>query len=182
MRAFIGSSNEQYPVVKEIKRELKDFSINHKLELVDWKEWFGKCSFVNSYNWDIIESALQSFDFAIMLLAPDDKIECRNENLYSTRDNVLIETGAFVATLGIEKVFLLISNIESYKNPSDFLGLNCIRFDYSRGAENDSAYRKICDRIIQLSEANAEGFESQSHELLKNSNPIRITKGKGKIS
>ena len=111
MRAFIGSSNEQYPVVKEIKRELKDFSINHKLELVDWKKWFGKCSFVNSYNWDIIESALQSFDFAIMLLAPDDKIECRNENLYSTRDNVLIETGAFVATLGIEKVFIFIYNI-----------------------------------------------------------------------
>lgn len=181
MKVFIGSSSEQYPVVKEIKRDLKNFSEKYNLDLIDWKELFERGEFINCQTWGVISKSIFTFNIAIMLLAEDDEVQSRNEQFYSTRDNVLIESGAFASVLGIENVFLLIPNNQKYKLPSDFLGLNCIIFDYARGADNSVAYKRMCDKILQIINENVEDPVDNQQQLLKNENPIRIKKGKGKL-
>lgn len=181
MKIFIGSSSEQYPVVKEIKRDLNDLIYGNQIELIDWKEWFGRGDFNNYSTWQVIQIALNSFDIAIMLFADDDKLSCRNDEYRVTRDNVLIEAGAFANSLGIENVFLLVSPTKDYKLPSDFLNLNYIKFDYARGADNTDAYRRIYEKINQVLSQNVERIDANIEGLIKNQNPIRIRKGKGKI-
>lgn len=181
MRVFIGSSSEQYPVVKEIKRDLNERMFGDSIEIIDWKEWFGRGEFNNFPTWKVIQIALTSFDIAIMLLADDDKLECRNDEFVVTRDNVLIEAGAFANALGIENVFLLVAPNKDYKLPSDFLSLNYIKFDYARGADNAEAYRRICEKINQILSKTVEKLEANNDGLLKNENPITIRKGKGKL-
>lgn len=181
MRIFIGSSSELYPVVKEIKRDLQDLLRGVAIEIIDWKTWFNRGEFINIPTWHIIQSALTSFDLAIMLLADDDKLESRKGEYVVTRDNVLIEAGAFSNALGIENVFLLVAPNEDYKLPSDFLGLNYIKFDYARGADNEDVYRRICEKINRGLSTNTEMIEQPSESLIKNENPITIRKGKGKL-
>ena len=181
MKIFIGSSSEQYPDVKEIKRDLNDLLRGSPIEIIDWKTWFGRGEFVNISTWHIIQNALATFDIAIMLLADDDKLESRTGEYVVTRDNVLLEAGAFANALGIENVFLFVAPNEDYKLPSDFLGLNYIKFDYTRGADNEDVYRRVCEKINQVLRINAEITEPPSKGLIKNENPITIRKGKGKL-
>lgn len=130
----------------------------------------------------MIQKATITFDVAIMLLADDDKLECRNEEYVVTRDNVLIESGAFANALGIENVFLLIPHNKNYKLPSDFLGLNCIVFDYSRGADNFTAYNRMREKITQMMSLYYDNETDVADSLIKNDNPIRVKNRKGKIT
>lgn len=185
MRIFIGSSSEQHPVAKEIKRDLNDLMRGNPIEIIDWKEWFEQGQFNNYSTWKIIQEALDSFDLAIMLFANDDGLSYRDDKYVVTRDNILIEAGAFANSLGIENVFLLTSN-KDYKLPSDFLSLNYIEFDYTRGADNTDAYGRICEKIYQVLGQTAERIDLTDSGLIKKENPkietpIRKRKGKGKL-
>lgn len=169
MRIFIGSSNEQYPVVKEIRRDLMSKLSPNPIEIITWKEWFQRGENYGQNTWAVITKAIDYFDCAIMLLAGDDKIDIRREEYKSTRDNVLIESGAFAKAIGIESVFLLIDKGDQYHIPSDYDGLNVIRFDYERGADNIDAYRTMCERILQIREIEdivlTSSFEKYKEEI-----------------
>ena len=45
-------------------------------------------------------NALDQFDFAVMILSPDDMTESRDQSYASPRDNVLFELGLFMGRLG----------------------------------------------------------------------------------
>lgn len=150
MRIFIGSSSEQYPVVKEIRRDLSAKLQSETVEIITWKEWFKRGENYGLDTWTVITKAIEFFDCAIMLLAGDDRTEIRDKEYRSTRDNVLIESGAFAKAKGIENVFLLIDKDDQYHIPSDYRGLNAIPFDYERGADNPDAYDTMSEKILQL--------------------------------
>ena len=156
MKIFIGSSSEQYPVVKEIRRDLLAKLQPNDAEVVTWKDWFKRGDNYDLDTWTIIIKAIDYFDCAIMLLAGDDKVEFRDMECRSTRDNVLIESGAFARAKGIEKVFLLIDKSDQYHIPSDYRGLNVIPFDYERGADNPDAYKTMSEKILQIETENIE--------------------------
>ena len=181
MRVFIGSSSKQYPVVKEIKRDLREYIQNSPIQITDWMEWFGQGKHTGYNTWDIIEKALRSFDVAIMLFAKDDDIIENGNERKVTRDNVLIEAGAFASSLGIERVVILSQLDQDYRLPTDFCGLNCIKFNFDRGADNEQAYRQIIEKFQYLLEKEWNQVELSTQPLIKNQNPIRIRKGKGKI-
>lgn len=150
MRIFIGSSSEQYPVVKEIRRDLLFKLQSDTVEIVTWKEWFKRGENYGLDTWTVVTKAIDYFDCAIMLLAGDDMTKVRDRECHSTRDNVLIESGAFAKAKGIEKVFLLIDKDDNYHVPSDYRGLNVIPFDYERGADNPDAYDTMSEKILQI--------------------------------
>ncbi len=181
MRIFVGSSSEQYPVVREIMRELNDRLADCFVEIIDWKSWFARGEFISWHTWQVIHQALDSFDVAIMLLAADDKVEVRGEEFRMTRDNVLIETGAFANALGIENVFLLVAKTDRYHFPTDFAGLNYLMFDYERGADNNMVYTRIREKIVTMLDTSIDRANITDVNLIKNQNPLTIKKGKGKI-
>lgn len=162
MKIFIGSSSEQYPVVKEIQRDLSVKLQSKAVEIITWKEWFKRGENYGLDTWTIIAKAIDFFDCAIMLLAGDDRTEIRDKEYCSTRDNVLIESGAFAKAKGIERVFLLIDKDDRYHTPSDYRGLNAIPFDYERGADNPDAYNTMSEKILQIGAQEIEKIVSAS--------------------
>jgi predicted nucleotide-binding protein len=96
---FIGSSTEGLDVAREIELQLQRDAVT-----TIWKDGvFGPTSgFLES-----LMNVLEQFDFAVMVLSPDDLIESRNQSSSSPRDNVIFELGLFMGRLGRSRVFIV---------------------------------------------------------------------------
>jgi predicted nucleotide-binding protein len=64
---------------------------------------------------------LDQFDFAVLILAPDDVTI--DQLSPSTRDNVLFEFGLFMGRLGRDRVFVVYDDSIELKKPSDLAGV-----------------------------------------------------------
>jgi hypothetical protein len=116
---FVGSSREGLEVARAL-HILSDVS-----EVEVWDEGvFGLSA-------GILESLMQAlsrFDFAVIVLTPDDVTVSRGVELNSTRDNVLIELGLFIGGLGRERTFMLYCTDGKVKIPSDLAGITFATF------------------------------------------------------
>jgi hypothetical protein len=72
---------------------------------------------------EALVQALNRFDFAVLVLTPDDLIASRGMEQRSARDNVLIELGLFIGRLGRERTFLLVCKDKTLRIPSDLAGI-----------------------------------------------------------
>jgi len=90
---FIGSSSEGNRIAREVELQLKDYV---KVNL-----WSNGIFSLGKGTLEALINALDDFDFAVMVLTPDDLIETRNQNYTSPRDNVLFELGLFMGRLGV---------------------------------------------------------------------------------
>lgn len=100
-RIFIGSSTESRPVAEAIRKALEGVC-----ECVTWYEsFFSEGDYVFS---NLIQKMI-SFDYAIMVGAPDDRVEriSTGAERLSPRDNVYIEFGLFSGTLAPKRVLFL---------------------------------------------------------------------------
>ena len=88
---FIGSSSEGLPMAKVISELLKT-----EAETTIWHEGvFG----LGQGTLESLVNALDNFDFAVLVLTPDDMVESRDQTWQSPRDNVLFECGLFMGHL-----------------------------------------------------------------------------------
>jgi hypothetical protein len=79
---FIGSSSEGLDVAREVELQLQRDSIT-----TIWKDGvFG----LGSNTLESLMKVLEQFDFAVMVLSPDDLIESRSQSYASPRDNVIL--------------------------------------------------------------------------------------------
>ena len=96
---FIGSSTEGLDVAREVELQLQNDGIT-----TIWKDGvFG----LGSGTLESLMKVLEQFDFAVMVLSPDDLIESRSQSYASPRDNVLFELGLFMGKLGRSRVFIV---------------------------------------------------------------------------
>jgi len=65
--------------------------------------------------------------YAIVLYSPDDG--CADSNLMRPRQNVVLEQGYFIGTLGRSRVTTLVRHRDSLELPSDVLGVVYVSFD-----------------------------------------------------
>ncbi len=136
---FIGSSSEGLDVAREIELQLEDEAL-----ITIWKNG------IFSLGEGILESlmnALDQFDFAIMVLTPDDLLESRGHNYASPRDNVLFELGLFMGRLGRSRTFILHEHNAELKLPSDLAGIT--RATYKSRDNLSDAVSLACTRIIK---------------------------------
>jgi predicted nucleotide-binding protein len=95
-----------------------------------------------------IEAAAQDFDFAIMLLLPDDLESSRGEIRPPIRDNVLFELGLFTGALGRGRVFMVRPRVAGMKWPTDLLAVAPVEFDPRRfSVEPAAALGTACEEI-----------------------------------
>jgi predicted nucleotide-binding protein len=73
----------------------------------------------------LVEKA-RSFDYAVLVLTPDDMLIKRAEEVPTARDNVLFELGLFIGALGRERTFVVAE--KSVRLPSDLAGISIISF------------------------------------------------------
>lgn len=119
-KLFIGSSTEGLEVARGIELQLE-----HDAEVTVWKDGvFG----LGKGTLESLVLALGEFDFAILVLTPDDMMVSRDEKFQSPRDNILLELGMFIGRLGRERTFIVFNRDKDLKLPSDLAGVTMAEY------------------------------------------------------
>jgi hypothetical protein len=79
----------------------------------------------------LVRSA-RTFDFAVLIVTPDDTIQSRGGTRNITRDNVLFELGLFMGALGKERVYMLYDRNNRPDLPSDLAGVTPVTYSLHR--------------------------------------------------
>lgn len=141
-RVFIGSSSEGRQVARAIGSWLD------RDKCAETKVWDEE---VFDYNRGYLEELmmeLDKYDFAIMVMTPDDIVESRDQSKAAPRDNVVFECGLFMGRIGRERTFIVCDSRIEMKLPSDLAGVTLASYDGERVAsESASAIRDVGTRI-----------------------------------
>lgn len=141
---FIGSSSEGLDFARAVRTSLRD-----DVEVTLWNEGFFALgnTFIES-----LVTALPRFDFAVLVLTPDDLLQSRASELLSPRDNVLFELGLFMGRLGRSRTFILHQRAPAPKIPSDLAGVTTAVYDWPRQDDRNylAAVGAACDNIRQV--------------------------------
>jgi Predicted nucleotide-binding protein containing TIR-like domain len=170
---FIGSSSEGLKIARAIQ-----VLLDHSCEVTIWSQGvFG----LSEGSLESLVSALDDFDFAVLVLTPDDLLTSRNEASSAPRDNVLFELGLFMGALGRKRTYIVHDRSTKLKLPSDLAGVSAATFEpHSTGnlqSALGAATTQIEDQITKygirdaerlkgLSEA-AKGFDYAALEMEK---------------
>jgi predicted nucleotide-binding protein len=137
---FIGSSREGLEVARGIQNNLCGDA-----EVTIWG------SSVFGLNRGFLESlvnALERFDFAILVLTPDDLVTSRDIVTQAPRDNVMFELGLFMGRLGRDRVFAVCSDAADMKLPSDLAGVSLANYQSDRSdGDLTQATAPACNQI-----------------------------------
>lgn len=117
---FIGSSSEGLPLA-----EILQLNMDHSADVVLWSQGvFG----LSDSTLESLVNSLPQFDFAVLVLTPDDMATIRGDAVQLPRDNVLFELGLFMGHLGRERCFILYDRTKPIKLPSDLAGVTAATF------------------------------------------------------
>jgi len=117
---FVGSSSEGLDIARNIQA-LLDKECEVKL-------WDQGVSGLSAGTLESLVLALDDFDFAILVLTPDDMTVTRSEERQTARDNVLFELGLFMGALGRSRTFIVYERGSKLGLPSDLAGVNAATF------------------------------------------------------
>lgn len=138
---FIGSSKEGLDFARAARGLL-----DPDAEITLWNEGFFRLSITYI---ETLVTSLSLFDFAILVLTPDDMIVSRNDEQLGPRDNVLFELGLFMGRLGRERTFMLASS--QIKVPSDLAGVKKAEYTWPRAdSSHVAAVGAGCDDIRKV--------------------------------
>lgn len=142
---FIGSSGKSVNrgIVNTLAAELVD-----RFELHLWRNVFPP----GAYILDVLQKELRTVDAAILIFGADDEVARGERDFISSRDNVILEYGFFVAGLGRDRVCVLLE--EGVTLPTDLVGLTVEQFDGSNdiklGVTLEGCARRIKERWESL--------------------------------
>ena len=145
-RVFIGSSTEGLPVAKHLQVEME-----YDAEVTIWHQGvFG----LSGGTLDSLVKVASNFDFAVLVLTPDDVVTKRDRTHNAPRDNVLFELGLLMGALGRERTYIVHPRVE-IDLPSDLAGITPATFDPNRSDGNlqaalGAAATKIVNEIRRL--------------------------------
>jgi hypothetical protein len=140
---FVGSSSEGLDFARAVRSLLASDA-----EVTLWNEGF---FLVGNTFIESLVSGLSRFDFAAVVLTPDDLIRSRDLTMLSPRDNALFELGLFMGRLGRERTFVVRPHGDGVKIPSDLAGLTTASYDWPRGDGNHkAAVGPACDSIREM--------------------------------
>ncbi len=137
---FIGSSQEGIEFARAVREGLaKD------AEVSVWDEGMFPLgqTFVEA-----LLNGLPRFDFAVLVLTPDDFVVSRSVESFGPRDNLLFELGLFMGGLGRSRTFVLHDASNQLKMPSDLAGVVTATYEWPRrDGDHRAAVGAACDNI-----------------------------------
>jgi hypothetical protein len=150
---FIGSSSEGLPVAEALQ-----VNLDHVADVVLWSQ--GVFGLSGGTLGSLVEAA-KKFDFAVLVLIPDDVATTRGKEKQIPRDNVLFELGLFMGALGRERCFIIYDRKSKIQLPSDLAGVTAATFQPHASGELrpalGSASTEIKAAILKLGGRQAEG-------------------------
>ncbi len=146
-RVFVGSSVEGLGVARKVQA-------NFEFDAFDTVIWENGVFKPSHTAIEALEDVAATFDFAILILTPDDMEISRGDIQPAIRDNVLFELGLFIGALGRKRVFMIHPRAH-LKKPSDLAGIvmvsyDPVRFEADAAAALGPACGQLRDEIIKL--------------------------------
>jgi hypothetical protein len=136
---FVGSSSEALLLAEAVQKGLGSVA-----DVVLWSQ--GVFELSQSYL-ESLTATLETSDFAVLVLTPDDLVESRGESTTAPRDNVMFELGLFMGRLGRERCFLLFDNTQNIKLPTDLLGICAATYRPHQSGNLEAAIGPACTSI-----------------------------------
>ena len=134
---FIGSSSEGLDFARAVRGRLY---ADADVQL--WDESFFKPTKT------VVETlfkSLKRFDFAVLILTPDDLVMTREREAFVPRDNVLFELGLYMGHLGRDRTFLVHETNHKIKLLSDLDGVTKLGYEWPNSDFNhERAVGRAC--------------------------------------
>lgn len=128
---FVGSSTEGLEVARALQAELDPDG-----EVEIWSQGvFG----LSEGTLGSLVAAVDRFDFAVLVLSPEDLSVSRGVHRAVPRDNVLFELGLFMGGLGMERTFILYDRSRPPDLPTDLAGVTPATFEPHAGGNMQAA-------------------------------------------
>jgi Predicted nucleotide-binding protein containing TIR-like domain len=128
---FIGSSTEGLEAARAIQ-----VLLDRTCEAEIWSQGtFGP----GSGTLESLVTAVDRFDFAILVVNPDDTTISRGEQKSVPRDNAIFELGLFMGALGRERTFMVFDRTRPPNLPSDLAGVTPATFEPHTSGNLDAA-------------------------------------------
>tara|TARA_R110002111_G_scaffold248400_1_gene312029 strand:- start:44458 stop:45336 length:879 start_codon:yes stop_codon:yes gene_type:complete len=136
---FIGSSSEGLRVAQIVQMHLQ-----YTCDSTLWSQGvFG----LGEGSLESLVNRLDDFDFAILIVTPDDLALSRDVVQQSPRDNVLLELGMFIGKLGRERTYFIYDRTANIKLPSDLAGITSATFQPHGSGDLQPALGPPCTQI-----------------------------------
>jgi hypothetical protein len=157
---FIGSSSEGLKAAQAL-----EFQLHQEAEVTIWNEgFFG----LGNGTLETLVNALERFDFAILVITPDDLVTSREVSSQCPRDNVMFELGLFMGRLGRSRTFIVCDSADNLKLPSDLAGVTIAKYDGNRSDGNLIAAVGPACTLIRNAMRDLGIYEGKSaHQLQK---------------
>lgn len=140
---FIGSSSEGKRIAETIQMVLDE-----EIHCTVWNQGvFG----LSGGTLESLVAAIDDYDFAALVLTPDDLLEKRDLKGRGPRDNVLFELGLFMGALGRDRTFIVHSRTTPPMLPSDLAGITPATYEERSNLE--AALGPACTRIKRAIES-----------------------------
>ena len=138
-RVFIGSSREGHHIA-----ELLQLGLDSHAECTIWSQGvFG----LSGGTLESLCDSAKNFDFAALILTPDDLVQKRSDLKRVPRDNVLFELGLFMGILGRESTFIVHCSDDRLELPSDLAGVSTIQWRERTDGNMRAALGPACTTI-----------------------------------
>lgn len=146
-RVFIGSSREGLKVASAVERQLKGQA--------DIDLWNNHAVFpVGELTLPKLEACASNYDFALIVMTPDDVVRSRHKAKPAPRDNLIFEAGLFMGRIGRQRTLIIQSDKPGLKLPSDLDGLTVAFYKEGMTARNvNESVRSACDQVAQVLKA-----------------------------
>ncbi len=156
-------------------KDIQD-TLRHRCEVQLWNQGMFEPSGTTLGS---IITALESKDFAIVVMTPDDltinetninNIDIQNlanRALPSPRDNTVLELGLSIGILGRERTFLVRNKNPLLKTPTNLNGFNTLDFEYPQDGHLPSAVAYASNQIEKVVEKEGLRITLPARELSK---------------
>jgi len=138
-RLFIGSSGEGKRLAEAIQ-----LNMDGEIESEVWSQGglgLGETPI------ESLDRVSLEFDFAALVVTPDDIVESRGARRLTPRDNVLFEAGLFMGRLGRDRTFLVCPRDQGVRLPSDLAGMTLAQYTSASNGNLQAALGPACTRI-----------------------------------
>jgi predicted nucleotide-binding protein len=133
---FLGSSTEGLPIAEAIQ-----INLEHNCDCEIWSQGvFG----LGEGTLESLVRVVGTYDFAALVLTPDDLVSKRDNKGRQPRDNVLFELGLFMGRLGRDKAFIVHPRNTDLELPTDLAGITAATFVQRDGGNLRAALGPVC--------------------------------------
>lgn len=136
---FVGSSSEGLAIAQHVQ-----VLLDSVCEVELWTQGvFG----LSQGTLESLLLAVERFDFAVLVLTPDDLALSRGTAKQAARDNVIFELGLFVGAIGRDRTFMLFDRTNPPALPTDLAGITAATFQQHSSGNLEAALGAPCTKI-----------------------------------